>query len=56
MDYGMTDNKVVIPCRRALLYYLLKKLGIGRQDGARTGEEQQIEAINLEGIYSAMSG
>lgn len=56
MDYGMTDNKVVIPCRVALLYYLLKKLGIGGQNGAQTGEEQQIEAINLEAIYSAMNG
>lgn len=53
MEYGMTDNKVIIPCRRALLYYLLKKLGINGEGGARTGEEQQIEAINLSAIYRA---
>lgn len=55
MDYGMTDNKLVVPCRRALLYYLMKKLGIGGHDGERSGEEQQIEATNLESIYGAMN-
>lgn len=55
MDYGMTNYRVVISCRRALLYYLLKKLNINVQDDARSGEEQQIEAINLGAVIMAMN-
>jgi hypothetical protein len=54
MDYGMTDFKLKFKCRTALLYYLLKKLGIDRDSNERAGEEQQIVAINLDEIHAAM--
>lgn len=54
MDYGMTENILEIKCRIALLYYLLKKLGIDVNECERAGEEQQIVAINRSEIYAAM--
>lgn len=53
MDYGMTNFELKFKCRIALFYYLSKKLGIGRNDSERAGEEQQIVAINLDEIYAA---
>ena len=54
MDYGMTDFELKFKCRIALLYYLVKKLGIDRKESDRAGEEQQIVAINLDEINAAM--
>lgn len=54
MDYGMIDFKLKFKCRNALLYYLLKKLGIEQDGSSRAGEEQQIVAINLDEIQKAM--
>lgn len=54
MDYGMTNFELKFKCRIALIYYLLKKLRIDRNDSDRTGEEQQIVAINLDEIKAAM--
>ena len=54
MDYGMTDFKLKFKCRIALLYYLMKKLGIGQNGSERAGNEQQIVAINLDEIQTAM--
>lgn len=54
MDYGMTDFKLKFKCRNALLYYLLKKLGLDHDGSNRAGEEQQIVAINLNDIHEAM--
>jgi hypothetical protein len=54
MDYGMTKFELKFKCRIALIYYLLKKLRIDRSDIDRTGEEQQIVAINLDEIKAAM--
>lgn len=54
MDYGMTNFELKFKCRIALLYYLVKKLGIDRNDGDRAGEEQQIIAINFDEIHAAM--
>jgi hypothetical protein len=56
MDYGMTDFKLNFKCRNALLYYLLKKLGLDHNGSNRAGEEQQIVAINLDEIQKAMQG
>jgi hypothetical protein len=55
MDYGMVNQKLAIRCRVALLYYLLKKLGIDIRDRELAGEEQQIVAINIDEIYAAMN-
>jgi hypothetical protein len=54
MDYGMTDFELKFKCRIALLYYLLKKLGIDRNGSDRAGEEQQIVAVNFDEIQKAM--
>lgn len=54
MDYGMTDFELKFKCRIALLYYLMKKLGIDRNGNDRAGEEQQIVAVNFDEIQAAM--
>jgi predicted DNA-binding transcriptional regulator YafY len=54
MDYGMTDFTLKFKCRIALLYYLMKKLGIDRNGSDRAGEEQQIVAINFDEIQAAI--
>jgi len=54
MDYGMTDQRLAIRCRIALLYYLLKKLGIDIDGKVRAGEEQQIVAINIDEVRAAI--
>ena len=45
MDYGMTSGEVVLECRQALLFYLLKQIGF---DGRRSAspEAQQIVLKN----------
>lgn len=55
MDYGMTDQRTVINCRIALLYYLMKKLGIDILNNERKGEEQQILALNFDEVYAAIN-
>lgn len=42
LDYGMQDGQVVIPVRRALLYYALKRLGLDTDPSARRPQDQQI--------------
>jgi hypothetical protein len=54
MDYGMTNFELKFKCRIALLYYLVKKLRLDRNDSERAGEEQQIVAINLDEIQAAI--
>ena len=55
MDYGMTDQRLAVKCRIALLYYLLKKFGIDINGKERIGEEQQIVALNLDEVRAAMN-
>ena len=55
MDYGMTDLKLKFKCRIALLYYLMKKLGIDQNSSDRAGNEQQIVVNNFTAIQMAMS-
>lgn len=55
MDYGMTDQKLIIRCRISLLWYLLKKLGIDSKHDEREGEVQQIMLINTDEVYAAMN-
>lgn len=49
LDYGMTDGKVEIRVRRALLYYALRRLGLDTDPAARQPHEQQIVLLNREG-------
>lgn len=55
MDYGMTDQTLAISCRISLLWYLLKKFGLGIEGSERAGEEQQIVLINRNEVNTAMN-
>lgn len=46
LDYGMQNGRVVIPVRRALLYYALKRLGLDTDPAARQPQDQQIVLFN----------
>jgi hypothetical protein len=48
LDYGMELGRVVIPVRRALLYYALKRLGLDTDPSARRPQDQQIVLLNPE--------
>ena len=50
LDYGMQNGRVVIPVRRALLYYALKRLGLDTGPAARNPQDQQIVLINKDAI------
>lgn len=54
MDYGMTDFEMKFKCRNALLYYLMKKLGIEKNGSDRAGEEQHIVATNYDEIQAVI--
>lgn len=45
LDYGMENESVTIPVRRALLYYALKRLGLDTDPAARKPQDQQIVLI-----------
>ncbi len=42
LDYGMQDGTAVIKTRKALLYYMLKRLGLDTDPSACTAQDQQI--------------
>lgn len=50
LDYGMQNGRVVIPVRKALLYYALKKLGLDTDLAARKPQDQQIVLLNKDTI------
>ncbi len=50
LDYGMTDGQVIIPVRRALLYYALKRLGLDTDPTARRPQDQQIVLLNADEV------
>lgn len=55
MDYGMVNHQISIKCRKAMLLYFLKKLGIDTEaKKERPGEEQQIVLVNKNEIISLM--
>lgn len=54
MDYGMTDQILSIKCRISFLYYLMKRLGINKEDDGIPGEEQQIVVQNKDEIFTAI--
>lgn len=55
MDYGMTDFKLKIKCRIALLFYLMINLGIDQNSSDRAGNEQPIVVSNFDSIQKVMS-
>lgn len=42
LDYGMQDGELVVPVRRAFLYYFLKRLGLDLDPATRNPQDQQI--------------
>lgn len=54
LEYAMKDGKTTIVCRQALLYYMLKQLGIGPFKMERV-ERQQIVLSNEEEINPYLS-
>jgi len=53
LDYGMQNGRVMIPVRRALLYYALKRLGLDTDPGARKPQDQQIILLNTNDVPGA---
>ncbi len=53
LDYGMQNGRVVIPVRRALLYYALKRLGLDTDPAARKPQDQQIILLNTKDVPGA---
>lgn len=53
LDYGMQNGRVVIPVRRALLYYALKRLGLDTDPAARKPQDQQIILLNTNDVPGA---
>ena len=53
LDYGMQNGRVLIPVRRALLYYALKRLGLDTEPSVRKPQDQQIVLINQEAVNAS---
>ena len=52
LDYGMTDGRVELPCRRAFLFYTLKRLGLSTKVKDDDPAEQQICLYNRDEIQA----
>lgn len=50
LDYGMRGGKTKIKVKRALLYYVLRRLGLDTDPAARSPQDQQIVLLNGEVI------
>lgn len=53
-DYGMTNERVTIPVRQALLYYFLKRLDLNLYDEKRPSQEQHVVLANPKAIEDAL--
>lgn len=50
LDYGMQGGRVVLPVRRAFLYYALKRLGLDRDAASKDPADQHIVLLNRERV------
>lgn len=55
LDYGMKGGKAQIKVRRALLYYVLRQLGLDPAPGARRPQGQQIVLLNQDTVMRVLS-
>lgn len=55
LDYGMTDGKLTVLCRQALLFYALKHLDLDHTTGA-SPKEHQIVLQNRKVIAHLLPG
>lgn len=46
LDYGMTSDRLVVPSRAALLFYLLRRLGLDRDTSNSPADRQHIVLLN----------
>lgn len=53
IDYGMTNGRVTVPCRQAMLFYTLRTLNFEPNGSPRRGEKQVVIA-NLAEIKSLL--
>lgn len=53
-DYGMTDNKAVLSVRCAMLFYVLKRLGLLRDAEKEAPRAQHIVLLNKEPVLAAL--
>lgn len=56
LDYGMENGLTIIPVRRAMLYYALKRLGLDTDPAARRPQDQQIVLLNYRDIAMGSKG
>lgn len=47
LDYGMTNDRLVVKTRQALAWYLLRRLGLDKAS-ERSAEEQQVVLVNRD--------
>ena len=50
LDYGMDNGQAMIPVRRTLLYYALKRLGLDTDPAARRPQDQQIVLLHADKV------
>lgn len=55
LDYAMSNGQVVLEIRRAMLYYVLQRLGLSR-DGELRPEAQQIQLKNAPEVRAILEG
>lgn len=53
-DYGMTEGRVVLRVRYAMLFYVLKRLGLLGDAARQSARTQHIVAINREEVQAAL--
>ena len=52
MDYAMTDGRMTLTVRKALLHYAIKRIGLDTDPAARKPEDQQIVLLNRDTIMA----
>lgn len=50
LDYGMEGGRLSVSVRRALLFYVLKRLGLDTEPAARAPERQHIVLLNRDSV------
>jgi hypothetical protein len=55
LDYGMTDERLTVVVRRALLFYALRRLGLNGDPSARAPEHQHIVLVNAADVLPKLT-
>ena len=54
LDFGMQDKQIQLRVRLAMLYYLLRRLGLDSKEHERDAREQHIVLADPEAVFSAL--